>query len=251
MSRGIFVAGTDTGVGKTRITVALLRALQRLGISAAGMKPVAAGASGSASAGASAGDRRVALITDVRGTMNEDVAAITACSAPGCEQEIGTYSFDLPASPHIGARRDGVIIDPERVALAYRRLSRRCEAIVVEGTGGWYTPIGDHATMADIAVRLNLPVVLTVGLRLGCLNHALLSQQAIGAAGLTFAGWIGSVLDPQLCALEANIATLDARLTAPRLGLIPHGLATDRDPEHLAGAAAALFTAPRSDSRRL
>ena len=246
MSRGIFVAGTDTGVGKTRLTVALLRALQRLGISASGMKPVAAGSSNRAP------DRAgyTAPIAEFRSTINEDVAAIAACSAPGCEPEISTYVFDLPASPHIGARRDGVIIDPERVALSYRRLSRRCEAIVVEGTGGWFTPISESATMADIAVRLNLPVVLTVGLRLGCLNHALLSQQAIGAAGLVLAGWIGSVLDPQLCALEANIATLDARLTAPRLALLPHCLATDRDAEHLAGAAAALFTSPQSDSRR-
>src|SRR6202451_4714799 len=102
--------------------------------------------------------------------------------------------------------------EPERVAAAYERLSARCEAVVVEGTGGWFAPIGECGTMADIAQRLELPVVLTVGLRLGCLSHALLSVQAIGVSNLKLAGWIGSVLAPDMPALQENLATLDAML---------------------------------------
>jgi dethiobiotin synthetase len=127
------------------------------------------------------------------------------------------------------------------VAAAYERLSARCEAVVVEGTGGWFAPIGECGTMADIAQRLALPVVLTVGLRLGCLNHALLSVQAIGVSNLRLAGWIGSVLSPSMPAIEENLVALDALLSVPRLALLPYSLATDGDASHLVAAAAALF----------
>ena len=113
--------------------------------------------------------------------INDDVVAIAALSPPDCERlDINPYCFDWGVSPHIAAARAGVRIEPERVAAAYERLAARCDAVVVEGTGGWFAPIGECGTMADIAQRLALPVVLTVGLRLGCLNHALLTAQAIG-----------------------------------------------------------------------
>ena len=116
--------------------------------------------------------------------------------------------------------------------------------MVVEGTGGWLAPIGELGTMADIAQRLDLPVVLTVGLRLGCLNHALLTVQAIGVSNLKLAGWIGSVLRPDMPALEQNLATLDALLGVPRLALLPYSIAADADASHVIAAAAALFDGP-------
>jgi dethiobiotin synthetase len=174
--------------------------------------------------------------------INDDVVAITALSPPDCDRlDVNPYCFDWGVSPHIAADRAGVRIEPERVAAAYERLSARCEAVVVEGTGGWFAPIGECGTMADIAQRLALPVVLTVGLRLGCLNHALLSVQAIGVSNLRLAGWIGSVLSPSMPAIEENLVALDALLGVPRLALLPYSLATDGDASHLVAAAAALF----------
>jgi dethiobiotin synthetase len=238
MTRGVFIAGTDTDVGKTRVTQALLRALAATGVRAAGMKPVATGcrpltASELAMAGGfySAGDM-----------INDDVASLIALSPPDCPRiDINPYCFDWGVSPHIAADRDGVRIEPEHVAAAYGRLAATVDAVVVEGTGGWLAPIGELGTMADIAQRLDLPVVLTVGLRLGCLNHALLTVQAIGVSNLKLAGWIGSVLRPDMPALEQNLATLDALLGVPRLALLPYSITTEADASHMVGAVAALF----------
>jgi dethiobiotin synthetase len=236
MSRGVFIAGTDTGVGKTRVSVALLQALQQRDLKAVGMKPVATGAV-PLPAGAESLRRFSA-----NGLINEDVAAIAAFCPPECESSlINPYCFELPVSPHIAARRAGVSIEPERIAAAYEALAQQCAAVVVEGTGGWLAPIGERATMAEIAVRLRLPVVLVVGVRLGCLNHALLSQQAILATGLPLAGWIGSVLDPAMLCLQDNLAALSARLQAPRLALLAHNPRSDGDAAALAAASGALF----------
>jgi dethiobiotin synthetase len=238
MSRGIFIAGTDTGIGKTRVTVALLRALHSRGVKATGMKPVATGTRPVTAS-------ELPLFSGfcaIGDMINEDVVAITALSPPDCDRlDINPYCFEWGVSPHIAAERAGVRIEPERVAAAYERLAEHCEALVVEGTGGWFAPIGECGTMADIAQRLALPVVLTVGLRLGCLNHALLSVQAIGASNLRLAGWIGSVLSPSMPALDENLVALDALLGVPRLALLPYSLATDGDASHLVAAAAALF----------
>jgi dethiobiotin synthetase len=241
MTRGVFIAGTDTDVGKTRVTLGLLRALQARGVKAAGMKPVATGC-------------RALTVSErsmfggfyaVGDMINDDVAAIAALSPPNCDRtDINPHCLDWGVSPHIAANRAGVRIEPERIAAAYGRLAAHCDAVVVEGTGGWFAPIGELGTMADIAQRLGLPVVLTVGLRLGCLNHALLSVQAIGVSNLRLAGWIGSVLAPNMPALEENIATLDAMLGVPRLALLPYAIATDGDASQLAAAAAALFEGP-------
>jgi dethiobiotin synthetase len=241
MSRGVFIAGTDTDVGKTRVTVALLRALHSRGVKAAGMKAVATGCR-------SIGAQELAVATGfyaVGDMINDDVISIAAVSAPDCDRlDINPYCFDWGVSPHIAAHRAGVRIEPERVAAAYERLAARCDAVVVEGTGGWFAPIGECGTMADIAQRLALPVVLTVGLRLGCLNHALLSVQAIGMSNLKLAGWIGSVLAPNMPAVEENLATLDAMLGVPRLALLPYAAVTDGDASHVVAAAAALFDGP-------
>jgi dethiobiotin synthetase len=241
MTRGAFIAGTDTDVGKTRVTLALLRALQARGVSAAGMKPVATGCRSLTAAELS----MFAGFYTVGDMINDDVAAIAALSPPDCDRtDINPYCFDWGVSPHIAADRARVRIEPEHIAAAYGRLAMRCEVVVVEGTGGWFAPIGELGTMADIAQRLGLPVVLTVGLRLGCLNHALLSVQAIGVSNLRLAGWIGSVLAPDMPALEENLATLDLMLGVPRLALLPYSIGTDADASHVVAAAAALFDGP-------
>jgi dethiobiotin synthetase len=221
-----FVAGTDTGVGKTRVTAGLLRALNERGVRAAGMKPVAAGSTGA---------------------RNADVEALAACSCAGiATQDINPYCFVEPLSPHLAAQLEGTRIDPERIAAAYARVAAGCELVLVEGTGGWLTPISATATMADIAQTLALPVVLVVGLRLGCLNHALLSAQAIARQGLVLAGWIGSLIDPSMRAVDGNIATLAARLGAPMLGQLPYAPREDQDARFLHAAAEALLQGNRS-----
>lgn len=230
--RGFFIAGTDTGVGKTRVTVGLLDALREAGVAALGMKAVASG-------------------TDAAG-HNEDVELIRAANARARANSRATagaraqrdaenpYCFEWPVSPHLAARRAGMAIDPERIGVAARTLAAQDALILIEGTGGWLAPIGPGQTMADIAETLGLPVVLVVGLRLGCLNHALLSARAIMAGPLRLAGWIGSHVEPGMLALEENVATLDERLPAPRLGLLAHSASPLHDAAQLAGGARAL-----------
>jgi dethiobiotin synthetase len=216
-----FIAGTDTGVGKTRVTAGLLAALSQRGVRAAGMKPVAAGRTGA---------------------CNEDVEALAAHSCAGITvPDVNPYCFAEPISPHLAAQLEGVPIDPARIVAAHARLAACCEVVLVEGTGGWLTPIGATTTMADVAQALGLPVVLVVGLRLGCLNHALLSAQAIAQQGLVLAGWIGSLIEPSMRALDGNIATLAARLGAPMLGQLPHAPRDLEDARHLRAAADALM----------
>ncbi len=226
--RGCFIAGTDTGVGKTRITVGLLGALARAGVQALGMKAVASG-------------------TDHAG-VNEDVARIHALNVvslggagagafPDWLAAENPYCFEWPISPHLAAARAGIVIEPARIQAAARTLATHAGLVIVEGTGGWLAPIGRGLTMAAVAETLRLPVVLVVGLKLGCLNHALLTLRAITSGPLTLAGWIGSQLDPGMLAAEENIATLAAMLPAPCLGVLPHAPDPSSDAVHLAAAA--------------
>src|SRR5471032_2963807 len=155
-ARGVFIAGTDTGIGKTRVTLGLIRALRQAGIHANGMKPVASG-----------------MIAKNAAFINEDAHAIAELSTGECPlADITPYSFDWAVSPHIAAEHAGIVIDLAVIVSAYGRLAAGCDLLIVEGTGGWLTPIGEQATMADLARALRLPVVLVVGMRLGCLNHA-------------------------------------------------------------------------------
>jgi dethiobiotin synthetase len=205
MSRGIFVTGTDTGVGKTLVAVALLQALKETGCRAGGMKPVAAGLSGSQSA-----------------LFNEDVHLISAVTGQTLlDRSMNPYLLREPVSPHIAADIAGISIDIDYIVGEFRKLQREHEFLVVEGAGGWYCPITDGRTMADVAVSLGLPVLLVVGLRLGCLNHALLTAEAIRRAGLPLAGWIANPIDPQMAALPENVATLTQRLGAAPLAQLP------------------------------
>lgn len=204
--RGCFIAGTDTGVGKTRVTAGLITALRERGVEAAGMKPVVCG-----------------LIEDNGRYYSEDVDNICAASGQNpTDRNVNPYAFPEPISPNIAAKKHATCIDISVIKRHFSSLSRVSPFSVVEGTGGWLAPISDEHTMADIAIALDLPVVLVVGLRLGCLNHALLTAQGIRASGLPLAGWIGSRVVEDFAAAEANIDTLTARLGAPLLALLPY-----------------------------
>ena len=205
MPRTLFVTGTDTGVGKTVASVALLRSLAASGRRAVGMKPVAAGID--------AGDE-----------VNADVAALFAAGnvdAPLADRN--PYAFASPIAPHVAAARSGVAIDLERIAAAHARLAGRADVVVVEGAGGPLVPIGARHDMLDVARRLAAPVVLVVGVRLGCLSHALAAELAIRARGLELAGWVANRIDPAMAAAEESVSALDARLPAPRVADLAWG----------------------------
>jgi len=197
-----FITGTDTEVGKTFVTSALLLALRDMGIKAIGMKPVAAG-------------------TDADG-RNDDIEALIAASGVSAPRElINPYLFQPAIAPHIAATEEGRPIDIARIVTAFNTLRGMADAVLVEGVGGFCVPLGPDSDTADLAQALALPIILVVGMRLGCINHALLSQQAIAARGLKLAGWIANRIDPEMSRFEENLAALEERLRAPRLATIP------------------------------
>lgn len=205
------MTGTDTGVGKTTVACALLHAFAARGMKAVGMKPVASGA-----------ERRP------HGLVSEDVERILAAgnlTAP--REQVNPYCFEPPIAPHIAARQAGVAIELDPVVAAYRALARRAEVVIVEGVGGFLVPLGRNSDTAQLAKRLALPVVLVVGLRLGCLNHALLTVEALAARGLLLAGWVANHIDPAMAAAEENVAALEERIAAPLLARIAHTAAPD------------------------
>ncbi|PIF29576.1 dethiobiotin synthetase [Acidovorax sp. 56] len=221
-----FVVGTDTGVGKTHVSCALLQALAQHHSRVVGMKPVAAG-----------------VVPWGEGWASEDSIALRAASTIAVPPELDTpVLLPDPLSPHIAAARARVQIDIATIVQAYQALSLQADAVVVEGAGGFHVPLSPTETGADLAVALNLPMVLVVGLRLGCLNHALLTAEAIAARGLTLAGWVANRVDPDMLAPEENIAWLQQRLGAPPLANIPWG-------EHTAHSLAAHFQLPADWTR--
>ncbi len=213
-----FVTGTDTEIGKTWISLGLIAALQARGLSVAGMKPVSAG-----------------CIRTAHGLRNDDAVRLQqAGSVPLAYAAVNPYAFEPPVSPHIAAAQAGLPIDLDHIAAVYGAVAREVEQVVVEGVGGWYAPLGETITVADLARGLGLPVVLVVGLRLGCLSHALLTARAIRAEGLTLAGWIGNQLSPSMDAAADNIAYLRTHLEAPLLGVVPY--LESPDAERIAGS---------------
>jgi len=197
VTRGIFVTGTDTGVGKTLVAAALVRALVLAGVRAAGMKPIAAGIEGGQS-------------------MNADVAALAEADGLALDlRDRNPYAFVSAIAPHLAAREVGVEIDLPTIAAAWRRVAAHADAIVVEGAGGPLVPIAAGGCMLDIARRLRLPVLVVVGVRLGCLSHALLTAEAIAARGLTLAGWVANRIDPAMSWADANVEELARLLRAP------------------------------------
>lgn len=217
-----FVTGTDTAVGKTLISSALLFALSHGGRRAVGMKPVAAGAS---------------LRNGV--WHNDDADCLIDAGNVAAPQELTTpYLLRAECAPHISAARQGVTINAERILDCYTRLCDLSDAIVVEGVGGFRVPLSDTFDSADMARALGLPVILVVGLRLGCLNHTLLTIDAIAARGLNLIGWVGNLLDNAMPYRADNIEALSARISAPLIGCVPRLPA----PSAIAAAACLDFT---------
>lgn len=203
----VFVTGTDTGIGKTFASVALLHAHRAHDRTAVGMKPVASGSR---------------VTPD--GLRNEDAEALIAASDPAPAYALcNPFAFAPPIAPHIAAREAGVEIVLPPIVDAFQRLAARADRVVVEGVGGWSVPLSASLMQADLVRALDIPVVLVVGVRLGCLNHALLSARAIVADGCTLVGWIANRIDPEMAVADANLATLRERLGVPLLGDLAHG----------------------------
>ncbi|MFP3549189.1 dethiobiotin synthase [Paraburkholderia sp. SIMBA_049] len=206
----LFVTGTDTEIGKTLVSAALLRGFAREGLRAAAMKPIAAGAS---------------LVDGV--LHNEDADQLDAAANVLLPPEIRTpFMLREPAAPHIAAALENVMLDMTRVVDAHDAALQMADVVVVEGVGGFRVPLTDAHDTADLAFALNLPVVLVVGMRLGCISHALLTAEAIAARGLPIAGWVANRVDPEMLFPDENIAALRDRLDrqygAPLLGIVPH-----------------------------
>jgi len=200
-----FVTGTDTEIGKTLVACALVHLQVQRGWRVAAMKPVAAGAVWQ-------GDR----------WCNEDADALAKVASLALPSQVTSpYVFSTPAAPHLAAAAQQVEIDPACILQSFERVRSQAEAVVVEGVGGFCVPLNDHYDTADMARDLRLPVVLVVGMRLGCISQALLSVEAIRARGLQVLGWVANVVDPHMLFLEENIQAIAQRIPAPMLGCIP------------------------------
>jgi dethiobiotin synthetase len=212
-----FIAGTDTGVGKTHATCTLLHAMRAMGHSACGMKPVASGCTETS-----------------EGLRNDDALALQAASgAPMPYEWVNPVALREPLSPHLAAAHEGVEIRLSPLNEAFERLRGVHDVVLVEGVGGWLVPLSRSLMASDIARQWQLPVILVVGLRLGCLNHALLSARAIATDGCRLVGWIGNRIDPAMDAVEENVDTLRQLLPAPCLGVLPHGVPPQAAASHL------------------
>jgi len=207
VSHAWFVTGTDTNVGKTLVSCALLHALRARGLRVAGMKPVASGCRPTAA-----------------GARHADAEALMAASSVAIDYTaVNPYALHAATAPHLAAQAEGVTISIDTIAQAFASLQARAEAVVVEGVGGWSVPIDATRTMAEVAARLCLPVVLVVGIRLGCLNHALLTAAAIERAGCRLTGWVANHVSSDADGvLEDYVAALRERLAVPLLGEIPY-----------------------------
>lgn len=210
-----YVTGTDTGAGKTVASCALLHALRARGLRAVGMKPVASGCE-----------------RGPDGWRNADALALQAASDPRPGyRDLNPFALPEPLAPELAARDAGVRVALPPLLAAHARLAAQADVVVVEGVGGWMAPLATDLMQADLVRALDLPVVLVVGLRLGCLNHAYATARAIAADGATLAGWIASEVDPAMARVDDNVALLAARLPAPCLGRLPHS--PDPDPAAL------------------
>jgi dethiobiotin synthetase len=202
---GVFISGTDTGVGKTLVAVSLVRALVRQGLRVSVMKPIASGAEHTS-----------------EGLRNADALALAEASNVDVPYAvINPYCFQPAISPHIAAEEANILVDTGIIKDRFKALAAKADFVVVEGAGGWYAPISGTVAMADLPLLLDIPVLLVVGLRLGCLNHALLTRRAIDAGDAEFAGWVGNCIDPALERREENLATLERALECPALAVFP------------------------------
>ncbi|KAF1046904.1 MAG: ATP-dependent dethiobiotin synthetase BioD 1 [Herbaspirillum frisingense] len=212
-SGGLFVTGTDTGVGKTLVASALIRRFVQHGLRTAGMKPVASGA-----------------VRHGHQWRNEDVDALrAAANVEVPERLMNPFLLRRATAPHIAAHEEGVRIDVVHLKQCYRQIAGMADVVVVEGAGGFMVPLNEGCNSDDVAASLGLPMVLVVGIRLGCLNHALLTQVAIRAKGLSLLGWVANEIDPAEPYGAAMIASLAQRLEAPLLGRLPWSPAMSAD----------------------
>ncbi|MFU8787846.1 MAG: dethiobiotin synthase [Methylobacter sp.] len=204
MATGYFITGTDTEVGKTWATIALMRHLQNRGKLVVGMKPVAAGCA----------------MQDGQ-LKNEDALLIQEnASVPVAYELINPYAYELPVSPHIAGADNPA--DLAQLVVQCERLKKLADSVVVEGAGGWYSPLNEREANSDLAVALALPVIMVVAIRLGCINHARLTYQAIRQSGVSCAGWIAMCTDPAMLSRDENIATIKSAVDAPLLGVLPY-----------------------------
>lgn len=209
MEKGYFITGTDTNVGKTWATIALMRYFKRQGKSVVGMKPVAAGC----------------LIQDGQ-LRNEDALLIQEnASLPVDYDLVNPYAYELPVSPHIAGVGNPVKLD--LLIAKFELLKTLADVVVVEGAGGWYSPLNEREDNSALAKALGLPVIMIVAIRLGCINHAKLTYQAIMQSGITCAGWIAVCTDPELLSRDENIMTLKNALSVPLLGVLPYRKTAD------------------------
>lgn len=199
---GYFVTGTDTGVGKTTVSCALLHGFARQGNTVVGMKPVAAGRE--------------------NGVWQDVVHLQQASNMIASPSLVNPYALTAPIAPHIAAAQEGIRIELTVIRQAFDALQAQAEIVIVEGVGGFLVPLNDAQDTGDLAKLLGLPVILVVGMRLGCLNHTLLSAHAIQAKGLALAGWVANQLEPDMAYLMENIDTLGTRLPCPLLGMLPY-----------------------------
>jgi dethiobiotin synthetase len=205
--RGVFITGTDTGVGKTVVACALVRALRTRGARVAVMKPVASGA-----------------VATPEGLRNADALALMeAAASTAGYPDVNPYCFEPAVSPHIAAKEAGIEVDTGLIRRKFDALAADSDWVVVEGAGGWFAPISEHQTMADLAWALSVPALMVVGLKLGCLNHAQLTRLGVEAQGVSLAGWIASEVDPTMMRVAANLAALERLLGERPLAVLPHG----------------------------
>ncbi|WP_442111726.1 dethiobiotin synthase [Pseudomonas sp. NUPR-001] len=206
MSPAYFIAGTDTDVGKTTVAAGLLHAAQLVGLSTLGAKPVASGCAATN-----------------KGLRNDDALALIAQSSIKLPyDQVNPFAFEPAIAPHLAAREAGVALSVQALLKPMQQvLAQGADFTLIEGAGGWRVPLSDQANLSDLAIALKLPVILVVGVRLGCINHALLSAEAIARDGLQLAGWVANIVDPRTSRLEENLASLAERLPAPCLGRVP------------------------------
>jgi len=206
MTNGIFITGTDTGVGKTLVSIALIKRLQANNFKVAGMKPIAAGCEW----------------IDQELKNSDAIALQQASSFPIPYNTVNPFALQQPIAPHIAAELEGKKINVGPIQQSYHILQLQADIVIVEGAGGWEVPMNSSQSMADIPLALDLPVILVVGIRLGCLNHALLTQQAILARGVPLAGWVANCIDPDMKNQRENIDYLQRKIQAPLLAWLPY-----------------------------
>ncbi|MCK5356321.1 MAG: dethiobiotin synthase [Methyloprofundus sp.] len=206
MAQGYFITGTDTGIGKTWSTVALMQYFKNQGKTVIGMKPVASGCE------------------KIDGQLkNEDALLLQQhASIVLPYQDVNPYAFALPVSPHIAADKQGVEIELEKIKAQYQQLEKRADVVLVEGVGGWMVPLNERQTVADLALHMDLPVIVVVGVRLGCINQAKLTFAAIQQAGVKCQGWIASCVDKDMLMIDENIQTLCLSTELPLLAVLPY-----------------------------